>query len=417
MAEQFVVTDRMESLIAMGDLSKLNEQERIIWYRVRCEAAGLDWRTNPFQYITLNGKLVLYPKLEALQQIADKKGVSTIITDRQILGDAFVVTCRASDPTGRAADSMGAVFVKGLVGEAYCNALLKSESKARRRAIMALCGLGGTDDEAAQEIGGTRVALNHSTPQIGERVSPPRLAITAANAEVVDTVSSVQETRTEEEPIPATNWTDEKKEMLAGWRAGEFPEGEEGIKLFEQILNRECPKSFFKEFSLLWGDEIEWIKSFIANGEMPRHAIKPVVIVEEPVETYGKGKILAAQIGAIVGLWEATKQKEQIPDMQGWTMEQGAELIRSLQTIKQDDPKSRTTPKEKRTEGHTELGADMASRRIYLMNRWKQHQGTLQKIEEISRVRFTSFEQAFEKMTPEQLERCEIWMSETAAAQ
>jgi len=52
--------DVIESVIAKGDLSKLTVEQRNEYYFRVCEATGLSPITQPFAYITLNGKLTLY---------------------------------------------------------------------------------------------------------------------------------------------------------------------------------------------------------------------------------------------------------------------------------------------------------------------------------------------------------------------
>jgi hypothetical protein len=59
----------LERLIVEGDLSRLTEQQRLEWYRTRCEAAGLDPRAQPFEYLNLQGKLVLYARKACTDQL------------------------------------------------------------------------------------------------------------------------------------------------------------------------------------------------------------------------------------------------------------------------------------------------------------------------------------------------------------
>src|SRR5664279_1133601 len=49
--------DIMESVIAKGDLAKLTPDERVRYYNEVCRSMGLNPLTQPFSYITLNGKL------------------------------------------------------------------------------------------------------------------------------------------------------------------------------------------------------------------------------------------------------------------------------------------------------------------------------------------------------------------------
>ena len=49
------------SKISKGDLSSLTPQQRSDYYLQVCQSCGLNPLTKPFDYLTLNGKLVLYP--------------------------------------------------------------------------------------------------------------------------------------------------------------------------------------------------------------------------------------------------------------------------------------------------------------------------------------------------------------------
>ena len=55
----------MEQVLIKGDLNNLNEEERARYYTRVCESVGLNPLTQPFQYITLNGKLTLYANVTA----------------------------------------------------------------------------------------------------------------------------------------------------------------------------------------------------------------------------------------------------------------------------------------------------------------------------------------------------------------
>ena len=55
----------VERVLATGDLAKLSSAERINYYNAVCRSVGLNPLTQPFQYITLNGKLTLYVRRDA----------------------------------------------------------------------------------------------------------------------------------------------------------------------------------------------------------------------------------------------------------------------------------------------------------------------------------------------------------------
>jgi hypothetical protein len=123
---------------------------------------GLDPFTKPFDILRLNGKEVLYCTRSGTQQLNKLHKVSHLITSRDTNADAgvYIVTSKASLPDGRCTESIGAVNIAGLKGEAYANAIMKAETKAKRRATLDLLGLGVLDESEADSIpNATTVAL------------------------------------------------------------------------------------------------------------------------------------------------------------------------------------------------------------------------------------------------------------------
>lgn len=146
----------LEAVVVGGDLSRLNPQQRLSWYQMRCNAAGLDPFTQPFEYITLQGKLTLYAKKGAADQIASNRQLSTQIISKEI-NDYISVQVRVSDPSGRFTEDMGMVPTPAQKGDNYANAVLKAVSKAKRRAILSHCGLGMLDETEVETIPGARI--------------------------------------------------------------------------------------------------------------------------------------------------------------------------------------------------------------------------------------------------------------------
>lgn len=140
------------ALVTKGDLSGLNPQQKIAYYNAYCQRLGLDPLAQPFKILSLNGKQVLYCDRSGAQQLNKLHKVSHEIKTRSTDNDLFVVTCRASLPDGRFTDSIGAVNVTGLKGDNLANAMMKSETKAKRRATLDLLGLGILDETETETI-------------------------------------------------------------------------------------------------------------------------------------------------------------------------------------------------------------------------------------------------------------------------
>lgn len=142
----------VESALVQNDLSKLSTQERLTYYKQVCESVGLNHLTNPFAYITLNGKLTLYAKKDATEQLRKIHGVSTQIISITIQNDFVDVHIKGKDKTGREDEEFASIFIKGVAGEALANAKMRAITKAKRRVTLSLCGLGILDESEIESI-------------------------------------------------------------------------------------------------------------------------------------------------------------------------------------------------------------------------------------------------------------------------
>lgn len=144
----------METVLVRGDLSPLTPQQRAEYYSRVCYDLGLNPRTKPFEYLHLNGKLILYALKACTDQLRSIHNVSvTDLSESMICGDSvFVVTAHVRNGAGRTDASKGAVNIANLKGEALANAMMKAETKAKRRATLSLCGLGFLDETEVEDI-------------------------------------------------------------------------------------------------------------------------------------------------------------------------------------------------------------------------------------------------------------------------
>lgn len=162
----------MERVLVVGDLSKLQPMERVQLYNQTCKTLGLNPLTRPFEYINLNGKLTLYARKDATDQLRAMRGVSVAITHREHIEGVLMVTARATLPDGRNDESIGAVSIGGLKGEALANAYMKAETKAKRRVTLSICGLGWLDESEVASVPQAQ-AVNVDTTT-GEIIDQPR---------------------------------------------------------------------------------------------------------------------------------------------------------------------------------------------------------------------------------------------------
>lgn len=158
----------IEKALMAGDISKMDSHTRVQFYLALCHSTGLNPLTRPF--ITMKGQdgsMQWYPTSGACEQLRKVHHVSIALLSRERSDDGlYCVTVKACLPGGRQEESQGVVYVGGLKGQDLANALMRCESKAKRRATLAICGLGIS---LAEEETGPVVPFN---VQSGEMTLP-----------------------------------------------------------------------------------------------------------------------------------------------------------------------------------------------------------------------------------------------------
>jgi hypothetical protein len=185
MSEQVAVYDNgkagmLETVLVRGDLSQLTAQQRLDYINEMCKVVGINPMSRPFQYITLSGRLTLYATRDCTDQIRKRDRISVTITARERMDDVYVVTARATLPDGRTDEAIGAVNIKGLAGEALANAMMKAETKAKRRVTLSIGGLGMLDETEVEDIPNVQPVVTVAKPQAlpqGHTTTPERQAL------------------------------------------------------------------------------------------------------------------------------------------------------------------------------------------------------------------------------------------------
>jgi hypothetical protein len=188
----------MEDVLVRGDLKKLTPNQRLSYYVQLCDSLGLNPATRPFEYLELDGKLVLYARKDCTDQLRNLRKISLSVVSCDIDKEAGVVTAkvRAECPDGRRDEACGSVGVVKQVTETVeedrdgkrvkktvvvdtllrggllANAIMRAETKAKRRVTLSICGLGFTDESEIESIG----PMAKKAPPIGEETKD---AITA----------------------------------------------------------------------------------------------------------------------------------------------------------------------------------------------------------------------------------------------
>jgi hypothetical protein len=225
----------VERVLIHGDLRQLTPAQKVSYYKAVCESVGLNPLTQPFQYIVLNGKEVLYAKREATEQLRQLHDVSInpATFTREVIEGCYVVTAPASMPSGRTDVSTGAVAIDGLKGEARANAMMKAETKAKRRVTLSICGLGMLDETEIETIPGVIV---HGAPPV--RLNAPPQPEKPDGFD--DWWSDLQSVADNGETALRLAWKESSKERRA-YLLATNREGWDGLKAKAALVNTEDP--------------------------------------------------------------------------------------------------------------------------------------------------------------------------------
>lgn len=190
------VADEAASLAAevvvKGDLRKLTDDQKARYIVEVCKSLGLNPLTRPFELIILNGKEVLYPTKGATDQLRKINAVSVTRLEKQMVGDLYEVIAHGRDASGREDEASALVNVKGVTGDNLAIAMMKCETKAKRRLTLSLVGLGWLDESEVEDL----------PPDLPERPKTLAAAVEARQA-AIDTVPMFPEIAIEiSEPEP-----------------------------------------------------------------------------------------------------------------------------------------------------------------------------------------------------------------------
>lgn len=254
----------VESLVLRGDLSGLNPQQRARHYVRVCESLGLNPDAQPFAYLRLNGKEILYATRGATDQLAAIHRITREIIDGPKVMDLAgtkVVMCaaKATHPNGRTETSIATLPFADPT-----NVLMKAETKAKRRVTMSILGLALLDEMELETIpaavqepgGGVDLAAIGIERDIGTRPTLPAPARWADELAECVTLTDVRglyatHSRYAYEDAPARN-----RAMVDDVRAWLSERGVPGVTGAEvtAILST-LPEGALRALSELWCDE------------------------------------------------------------------------------------------------------------------------------------------------------------------
>jgi len=142
-----ITGELLEKVILENDLSKLSPSQKVEYVKGICKTTGLNPVTKPIQLMKFQGREVPYFTKDASEQLRKINGVSITNVDTKMHdGGIYVVTVYATDRTGRQDCSTAAIVIANLKGDMLANAMMKCETKAKRRVTLSICGLGFIDE-------------------------------------------------------------------------------------------------------------------------------------------------------------------------------------------------------------------------------------------------------------------------------
>jgi hypothetical protein len=209
-------TDVMESVVIGGDLSRLSSEQRVHYYKAVCDSLKLNPLTRPFDYITLNGKLTLYARKDAADQLRKINNISIEKPEITFEDDWIIVSVAGSDATGRKDSDVGVVNKKDMRGD-FGNALMKAVTKAKRRLTLSICGLGMLDETEVETIPTARVTpIDVETGEVLGNNGHERISTKQAVAELGFDVPEPPEPPALGNPYKKFNVTVEQAKKIVG---------------------------------------------------------------------------------------------------------------------------------------------------------------------------------------------------------
>lgn len=152
----------LEHILATGDLAELKPAQRVAHYLALCRSLGLNSLSRPFDWLILDGKLVLYPNKSCAEQLRRQHQIRVRITRAEPVGTGtddpmFVVKVEGTTPSGRSDEATKYVPLTRwdsrqgrkvrLAGQELANAYARAETGAKRRLVLSMVGLAGLPDE------------------------------------------------------------------------------------------------------------------------------------------------------------------------------------------------------------------------------------------------------------------------------
>lgn len=157
----------IEALVLAGDLSKMNDQQKVLYYKQFCDSLKVNPLTQPFKIMRFQGKEIMYSTKDGTDQLRKRDVISITDALREINNDILSWTVKGKNKDGRIDMEVGSVYIGGLKGEALANADMKALTKGKRRLTLSMVGLGMPDESEIDTIDATATTMPFPDPVKG----------------------------------------------------------------------------------------------------------------------------------------------------------------------------------------------------------------------------------------------------------
>lgn len=213
-AEGFKVSPLEEVLIG-GDLGVLTPEQRFNYYLDVCKSLRLNPLTVPFGYISIEGVMKLYPKKDCTEQLRKLNGIGITEMTKEYEKETGIltVTVKGLDKWGKVDIASGSLHMKSfywekgrkieydLKGQERANAMMKCETKAKRRLTLSMSGLSMPDESEVVDIQGVKIleTEERKTEKFMEKVKALPVIETVQVPKVSQPVAAPVQVKTQKE--------------------------------------------------------------------------------------------------------------------------------------------------------------------------------------------------------------------------
>ena len=284
----YEVSQKVEQVVLAGDLSQLGPSERVNYYKAVCDSLGLNPLTRPFEFLKLQGRLILYPRAALADQLRRLHQVSIDNIERITNKNLYTVIVRGHTADGRTDEASASVDISKLGNSLLANACMKCETKAKRRFTLSIIGLGWLESVSVDAIDEGRQLPAYSDADLAEVRDVTAEVLSEQDIEDITDGVPVQATVTEDASEPEVKSKPKQNgrikrpappETVRSWLRTKAAKGSTGSanekqigllagKIGEALQNRD-DKPRHLVYNWLWGTE--------RSALLPRGAIQAML--------------------------------------------------------------------------------------------------------------------------------------------